>query len=87
MADFVFNPTDQNLSLLWDKDSQFLTDTYKIIGFCGDHLLIERLKEMGIHQGLQIQSCGRSPFGGPFLFRFGATVVALRKEEAQCIRI
>lgn len=59
----------------------------RIEGFAGDVTVIERLKEMGLHQGLEVQPVGRAPFGGPLLFRFGNTVLALRVEEAQCALI
>lgn len=59
----------------------------RIQGFSGDQLIIERLKEMGLHQGLEVQVVGRAPFGGPLLFRFGNTVLALRAEEAECTLI
>lgn len=59
----------------------------KIKGFCGDPLIIERLRELGLHHGLEVQAVGRAPFGGPQLFRFGNTVLALRREEAQCTLI
>lgn len=59
----------------------------RIKSFCGDPLVVERLKEMGLHQGLEVQSVGQAPFGGPLLFRFGNTVLALRAEEAECTLI
>jgi Fe2+ transport system protein FeoA len=59
----------------------------EVLGFCGDPLIIERLKELGIHRGVKIEAYGRAPFGGPKLYRLGATVLALREEEAECIRI
>jgi ferrous iron transport protein A len=59
----------------------------RIEGFNGDSVLVERLKEMGLHQGLEVTPVGRAPFGGPLLYRFGNTVLALRYEEAQCALI
>lgn len=59
----------------------------RIEGFHGDPVIVERLKEMGLHQGLEVAPVGRAPFGGPMLFRFGNTVLALRYEEAQCTLI
>jgi ferrous iron transport protein A len=49
--------------------------------------MIERLKEMGLHQGLEVSFVGRAPFRGPLLYRFGNTVLALRLEEASCALI
>lgn len=59
----------------------------KIAGFSGDEMTIERLKEMGLHAGLEIQCLGQAPFRGPLLFQFGNTVLALRHEEAECTLI
>ena len=59
----------------------------KVQGFSGDESIVERLKEMGLHPGLELQSVGQAPFGGPLLFRFGNTVLALRREEALCTLI
>ena len=55
-----------------------------IHSFSGEALIMERLKEMGIYPGLELQVAGRAPFRSPFLFRFGNTVLALRAEEAVC---
>ncbi|MEZ0392682.1 MAG: ferrous iron transport protein A [Pseudobdellovibrionaceae bacterium] len=59
----------------------------KVQGFSGEPVLVERLKEMGLHPGLELLALGQAPFGGPLLFRFGNTVLALRQEEAACTLI
>lgn len=59
----------------------------QVIGFSGDHLIIERLKEMGLHKGLEIEFVGRAPLQGPMIYRFGNTILALRAQEAACIQI
>lgn len=74
LAEFSKNKSSENQSI-------------RIQGFSGDPLVIERLKEMGLHQGLELEPVGRAPFGGPLLFRFGSTVLALRTEEAACTLI
>ncbi len=61
--------------------------TVQIRGFEGDLQIIERLKELGFHQGLEIEVVGHAPFGGPQLFRFGNAVLALRQEEAACLLV
>ena len=55
-----------------------------ILGFSGETIIVERLKEMGLHPGLEVEMIGRAPFGGPILFRFGNAALALRVEEAEC---
>jgi ferrous iron transport protein A len=59
----------------------------QIQSFCGEEKTIERLKELGLHQGLKIVFQSRMPFSGPSLIRFGATVLALRQEEAACLQV
>ncbi len=59
----------------------------RITGFAGEVSIVERLQEMGMHHGMIVQCLGRTPFKGPLLYRMGATVVALRNGEAQCILI
>jgi ferrous iron transport protein A len=59
----------------------------EVIGFQGDELLIERLKELGFYVGVKIRYVGKAPFAGPLLIRLGATVMALRQEEAACLRM
>jgi len=60
---------------------------FQVIDFTGPNMLIERLQELGFHRGLHCELIGRAPFAGPLLIRLGGTVVALRAEEADCLRI
>ena len=69
------------------KTLDFVSFRAHIKGFSGDAICVERLKEMGLHEGLEVQAVGQAPFGGPLLFRFGNTVLALRSEEAKCALI
>lgn len=57
----------------------------EIADFQGPAEVLERLQEMGLHCGSRVKLVGQAPFGGPLLFRFGTTVIALRQDEAQCI--
>ena len=59
----------------------------QIVGFSGDHLMIQRLKEMGVHKGLELEFISQGPLKGPMIYRFGNTVLALRPQEAACIQI
>ena len=60
---------------------------FLILTFSGDEALVERLQEVGFRRGDEIELVGRAPFFGPFLYRLGATVIALREEEAHCLRV
>jgi Fe2+ transport system protein FeoA len=53
----------------------------------GDGVLLSRLREMGFIRGERVRIWGRAPFGEPFLVEIRGVTVALRKREAQCIRV
>lgn len=55
-----------------------------IESFSGTDIVIERLHEMGLRQGTELTVLGWAPFRGPILVRYKSTLLALRKEEAQC---
>ena len=59
----------------------------EIVSFSGPNDLVERLQEFGLRIGLEVTYVGRAPFAGPFLFRVGGMVLALRQEEAACTQI
>lgn len=70
--------------------SQQLTSTetqFEITALSGDDILVERLHELGLHQGSVVSVIGRAPFGGPIIIKKSNSFLALRKEEAQCIQI
>ncbi len=46
-----------------------------------------RLGEMGFLPGKSIQLLLKAPFGDPMAFQIDNTVIALRKDEAQSIRV
>lgn len=60
---------------------------FKIQQLEGSQMLCERLHEMGLRPGLEIEFWGRSPWSGPWLYRFQNTMLALRDEEASCIKV
>lgn len=53
----------------------------------GDSAIIQRIQEVGLHEGDSLTFVGRAPFGGAFIVRVGSLIVALRKEEALCTQI
>lgn len=59
----------------------------EISRFAGELLYIERLKELGLYEGVQLEYIGQAPFRGPQLFLVGSTVLALRADEASCAEV
>ncbi len=57
----------------------------RVVAFEGPSSLVERLREMGLHQGVEISLLQRSPFRGPMIFSVSNTVIALRAQEAECV--
>lgn len=46
--------------------------------------LVQRLREVGLREGLKIEVIGRIVFGGPLIVRVGPIKIALRDQEAKC---
>jgi Fe2+ transport system protein FeoA len=59
----------------------------RLAAFEGPPLIIERLIDMGFHQNVELENLGRLPFSGPLLVRCEQTLLALREEEAMCLKI
>ncbi len=53
----------------------------------GDSLIADRLLDMGIHPGVELELISRMPLGGPFVIRIESSFLALREEEAQCLKV
>jgi len=50
--------------------------------------MVDRLREMGFAEGLEVEFLHQSPFGrDPIAVRVGAMTVALRRKEANLIRV
>lgn len=53
-----------------------------------DAAMIERLREMGFAEGLDIELLHQSPFGGdPIAVRVDGMTVALRREQANLVKV
>lgn len=69
-------------------DAQFKVGSLvEVETLAGVELIVERLHELGIRIGTQLEVVGYAPFQGPLLLRFKSTLIALRKEEAQCTKV
>ncbi len=53
----------------------------------GEDVFVARLQEMGFSRGERVSLLRVLPFGDPVIVGVGDAWVALRKEEARCIRI
>lgn len=58
---------------------------YTIVSLQGENKALQRLIELGLHSGQQVEFVHRAPFWGPFILRYGNSIIALRSEEAACI--
>ncbi len=50
-----------------------------------DDELIQRLYDLGLHPGLEIEVVGSISFGSVTIVQFGSTRIALNKEEFSCL--
>ena len=73
------------ISTALTPNSKFEIVGYQVQG--STNQTVERLKELGLSEGLVVIYIGRAPFAGPLLFRLGAMVLALREEEAACLNL
>lgn len=53
----------------------------------GDSDISLRLRELGFRPGVKIQILGQAPFGGPLLVQIHSNVLALRRNEAECLQV
>jgi Fe2+ transport system protein FeoA len=58
-----------------------------VIEIVGDDELSQRLASAGLWPEVRIESLGRAPFGDPLLFRLHGYRLALRRAEAQRVRV
>jgi ferrous iron transport protein A len=59
----------------------------EIGGVEGEPSITLRLRELGFRPGVKVQLLGQAPFGGPFLVEIHSNVLALRRNEAECLQV
>lgn len=64
-----------------------LNQNARIAELVGDAVVVSRLREIGFIRGETVQVRGRAPFGDPIIVEVRGAMVALRKEEAQCVKL
>ena len=60
---------------------------FKIIGFQGDKKVVERLRDLGFYTGDPIEIVGRAWSRDPIFVEVRRAVVALRREEFECLQL
>ncbi len=64
-----------------------LAGKFKITGFQGDQRVIERLRDLGFYTGDPIEVVGRAWLRDPIFVQVRHAVVALRREEFECLQL
>ena len=59
----------------------------KIVKINGENSFQERLCELGISPGAQLNIKSKLPFKGPIVLRVESSTLALRREEAELIEV
>lgn len=59
----------------------------EVVGVDGDDPVAERLAALGIWPGAVLERIASAPFGGPLLYRLHGYRLALRRSEADRVRI
>lgn len=50
-----------------------------------DQSLIQRLYDLGLYPGLEVELVGKISFGSVYIIQFGETRIALNSEEFSCL--
>jgi Fe2+ transport system protein FeoA len=64
-----------------------ITQKAEIITIEGDSEKLQRLTELGLRSGKNIEVLQKTPFGGPIVIQVEQSIIALRSEEALCITL
>jgi ferrous iron transport protein A len=59
----------------------------RVVSLQGDAALVQRLMELGVLEGDEIEVVAFAPFGDPIEIRLGDTCLSLRRQEAMGIDI
>lgn len=61
--------------------------SWEVIEFKGEPEILERIRELGIRHGSILKLLHAAPFNGPKLFQTSTTLLALRSEELECLKL
>jgi ferrous iron transport protein A len=59
----------------------------RIVSLTGDPLLIQRLMEMGVLEGDEVELIGFAPLGDPIEVRLGDYRLSIRRSEASRVEV
>jgi ferrous iron transport protein A len=59
----------------------------EVVGFEGDPETKWRLMDLGLVSGTRVEVLRASPLGDPVVYRFRGTTVALRRPDAEVVRV
>lgn len=60
---------------------------FKIIGFQGDDIVVQRLRDLGFYTGDPIEIIGKTWLKDPIFVQVRRAIVALRQEEFECLKL
>ncbi|HHU52849.1 MAG TPA: ferrous iron transport protein A [Clostridiaceae bacterium] len=58
-----------------------------ITGLCVEDGMRRRLQDLGFVEGVEVDCVSRSPLGDPTAYRISSTIIALRREDADTIKV
>lgn len=64
-----------------------LNQDVTITGINGPDEHVSRILDLGLFQGLKVAIFSKTSFGGPIVIQTPNQLIALRKEEAECIQV
>lgn len=59
----------------------------RILSLTGDAILVQRLMEMGMLEGDEVEMIGAAPLGDPLEVRLGDSRLSLRRSEAARVEV
>jgi ferrous iron transport protein A len=59
----------------------------RIHSITGSPAVVQRLAELGLFEGEEIQFLGKAPLGDPLEIQVGTTTLSIRKKDAQGILV
>ena len=68
-------------------DRLTLGQSARIVGLSGDAGLVQRLMEMGMLEGDEVELIGIAPLGDPIEVRLGDSRLSLRRNEAARVEV